>query len=98
MAIALSVAFAATPLAADEKLVVWASPQVSQGINYIQRGKMKIVFIGADATASPANILSNYLATFGGVLISGKKIFIEAFVVGPNGVKSTPIKSSVIVT
>jgi hypothetical protein len=96
MAIALSVAFTPTPLAAGEKIVIQATAQKSAGRSFASRGEYKNVFIGAAASASPSNILTAYNAIFG-VLISGQKIFFRAFTVSSNGIASTPILSSVIV-
>lgn len=97
MAIALSVAFTPTPLAAGEKIVVEATRQVSAGVNFMPRSEYKQVFVGAAASASPANILTAWNALFG-ALISGQKIFIRAWSVSSNGIASTPINTSVIVT
>lgn len=98
MAIALSVAFTATPLAATQQLVVYASPQVSAGINFMPRKKYKLIQVGAAATASPLNILTNYNAIYG-ALISGRKIFIIAKVIdNATGLASAELATSVVVT
>ena len=97
MAIALSVAFTPTPLAAGEKVVIEATRQVSPGISFLPRSEYKQVFTGAAASASPANILSAYNALFG-ALIANQKIFVRAWSVGANGIASSPINSTVIVT
>lgn len=97
MAIALSVAFTASPLAAGQKLLIECSPQLSPGVSYINPAKFRSIFTGAAATATPANILANYNAKFG-ALISGKKIFIRATVLTVDGQRSAPLISSVVVT
>jgi len=98
MAIALSVAFTATPLGATQQLVIYASPQVSAGINFMPRKKYKFIQAGAAATASPVNILAAYNAIYG-ALISGRKIFIIAKVVdNATGQASAELATSVIVT
>lgn len=97
MAIALSVAFTPTPLAAGEKIVIEATRQVSPGISFLPRSEYKQVFVGSAASASPANILSAYNALFG-ALIAGQKIFVRAWSVSSNGIASVPVLSTVVVT
>lgn len=97
MATALSVAFTATPLPAGAKLVVEATNQVSQGINFQPRSAYKVVFVGAAATASPANILSGYTAIYGAI-IAGSKIFVRARVVDSTGQAGDWLYSNVIVS
>lgn len=98
MAIAFSVAFTPTPLAATELLVVEATAAVSAGINFVPRSGYKKVFIGAAATASPANILAGYNAIYG-ALVAGTKIFVRARVIdNAKGFASTPQLSSIIVS
>ncbi len=94
---ALSVAFTATPLATGEKLVVEATNQVSAGISFQPRSAYKQVFIGAAATASPANILAAWNVLYG-ALIVGQKVFIRAWVIGTNGQASKPIYSSKVIS
>lgn len=97
MATALSLAFTPTPLATGEKIVVQATDQVSAGISFMPRSKYKNVFVGAAASASPANILTAWNAIYGAML-PGNKIFVRAFVVSSTGLASTPILGSAIIT
>jgi hypothetical protein len=97
MAIALSVAFTATPTAALTKLVIEASPQLSAGINFIKPSMYRQIFVGAAASSSPSNILAAYNAKFG-ALVSGKKIFFRLWVVGSTGLRSQPLEVAQIVT
>lgn len=94
---ALSLVFAPTPLAAGEKLIVEAGAQISAGRNFVPRSYYKVVFVGAAASASPANILAAYTAIFG-ALVAGKKIFLRARVIGGNGLASAPLVTSKIIT
>lgn len=94
---ALSVAFAPTPLGADEYLVVRATAMMSPGRNFAPRSAYRDIFVGAAATASPANVLAGYQAVFGTPLVAGEKIFMEAFTVNEFGFASIPAKASVIV-
>lgn len=97
MAIALSVAFTPTPLATGEKIIIEATDQVSPGINFMPRGEYKQVFVGAAASASPANILAAWNALYG-ALISGRKIFIRSWVISSTGIASAVLEQSVVVT
>ena len=97
MAIALSVAFAPSPLAAGEKIIVEATRQVSAGANFMPRSEYKQVFVGAAASATPANILTAYNALFG-ALVAGQKIFVRSWVISDDGIPSVPINTSVVVS
>jgi RecG-like helicase len=98
MAIALSLAFTPTPLGATEQLVIYASPQVSAGVNFMPRKRYKFIQAEAAASASPADMLTNYTAIYG-ALISGRKIFIIAKVIdNATGQASTELGTNVIVT
>ena len=97
MAITLSGVFTAAPAAALTKVVIEASPQVSAGRAYANPSSYRQIFVGAAPTASPANLLVGYNAKFG-ALVSGKKIFFRARVVGSTGLSSAYLESSAIVT
>ena len=97
MAAALSIAFAPTPLGAAEKIRIRCSAQLSAGINFIPKSRYKDVFLGAAASATPANILTAYNALFG-TLVAGKKIFIETSVINSVGQQSVPVETSIIIT
>lgn len=96
MAIALSVAYTATPLAAGTKLVIEATRQLSAGINFQQRGAYKVISVTAAAAASPANILAAYIVIFG-ALISGTKILFRAYTINAAGVASPVFQFSKVV-
>ena len=97
MAIALSVAYTATPTAAGVKLVIEATAQKPAGRNYANKSWYRLVMVTAAAAASPANILSAYNAKFG-PLISGKKIFFRFSTVNAAGQRSAYLETSQIVT
>lgn len=87
---AMSLAYTATPLATGHKLVVMATRQLSAGINFQQRGAYKLVHVSAAAAASPANILAEYEALFGQLVI-GNKILAKAYVIDTaTGLASSP--------
>jgi hypothetical protein len=73
-AVAFSVAYTATPLAAGVRLFIWVSPQRSAGRFF--NGDYRLLSVTAAAAASPANILAEYTAKFG-VPVVGKRIFIN---------------------
>jgi hypothetical protein len=73
-AVAFSIAYTATPLAAGVRLFVWASPQRSAGRFF--EGDYRLLAVTAAAAASPANVLAAYTAKFG-VPVVGKRIFIN---------------------
>lgn len=97
MAIALSVAFLATPLPALTKIVIEATKQLSPGVSFINKTWYKQIFVGAAASVSPSNILAPYNARFG-ALVSGKKIAIRLTAVTADGQRSAPLEGFVIVT
>ena len=73
-AIAFSVAYTATPLAAGVRLFIFASPQRSAGRNF--EGDYRLITVTAAAAASPANILAAYTARLG-VPVVGNAIFLS---------------------
>lgn len=92
-AIAFSVAYTATPLAASTRLFVFASPQVSAGRSF--QADLRLLFVSAAAAASPANILAAYTARFG-VPVVGNRIFLS-LQTHLGGFKSTPFAVSQVV-
>jgi hypothetical protein len=90
---AFSVAFTPTPLAAGQKIIVRAGPQRSAGRSF--EGDFRVMFIGAAASASPANILTAYQAKFG-TPSTGARIFVSVSVYD-TGFESLPFIASLIV-
>jgi hypothetical protein len=97
MAIAFSVAFTATPLAANTKLLIEATKQLSPGVNFMNKTWYKQIMVSAAAAASPANILAAYNARFG-ALISGKRIGLRLTVITADGQRSSPLEVQTLVT
>ena len=97
MAIALSIAFTATPPAALTKIVVEMGPQLSAGIGFMKPSHYRQILVGAAAGASPLNVLANYNAKFG-ALIAGRKIFARLTPVDSSGNRGMPLETSIIVT
>lgn len=93
---AFSVAWTATPAAADHYVVVAASNQFSPGRSYLG-GKPKVMGVSAEAGASPLAILTAYNARYG-ALKEGAKIKIVAWTINSiNGAASTPVAADVTV-
>ena len=97
MAIALSIAYVATPLPTGAKATIFSTGPVSPGITFVSKSKYKLLQVTAAAAASPANVLAAYNARFG-ALVSGQKIFFKVQVISSTGLASDPIESSIIVT
>jgi hypothetical protein len=91
---AFSVAFTPTPLGTGQKIIVRAGPQRSAGRAF--EADFRVMFIGAAASASPANILTAYQAKFG-TPVATNRIFVSASVFDPTGFESLPFIASCIV-
>lgn len=92
-AVAFSVAYTATPLAAGNRLFIWVSPQRSSGVKF--NGDYRLLTVTAAAAASPANILAAYTAKFG-VPIVGNRIFLNLETYA-GGFKGSPFGVSQVV-
>jgi hypothetical protein len=73
-AAAFSIAYTATPLPANTRLFIFASPQRSAGVSF--NGDYRLMTVTAAAAASPAVILTAYTAKFG-VPVVGNRIFLK---------------------
>jgi hypothetical protein len=93
----LSVAYTATPLGSGVKLFIFATRPLSAGINFQPNGAYKLITVTAAAAASPANILTAYVAVYGSVGVAGDKILFKAFTVNPQGLASPVLQFSAIV-
>lgn len=92
-AVAQSVAYTATPLAAGVRVFTWVSPQQSAGRKF--NGDYRLLAISAAAAASPLNILAAYTAKFG-VPVVGNRIFYS-FETYQGGFKGNPFAVSQVV-
>lgn len=97
MAIALSVAYVATPLAAGSKVAVYSTGPVSPGVGFVSSSQYRLLQVSAAAAASPANVLATYNARFG-ALVAGQKIFFKTVVISSTGLASDSTEQSVTVT
>lgn len=89
-----SVAYTVTPLAANTRAFVYASPMRSAGRTY--ESDYRLISVTAAAAASPANIFAAYSARFG-LPVVGAKIFVsvQTYLAG---FKSSAIQTSLIVS
>ena len=89
-----TVAYTPTPLAAGNRLFVYAGPQRTQGRAF--EGDLRLIHVSAAAAASPANIFSAYEARFG-TPVADNKIFIAAHTYD-GGFRSGPALGSQVVS
>lgn len=92
-AASFSVAYTPTPMPANTRLVVYASPQRSAGRAF--EGDLRFLQVTAAAAASPANVLAAYTAKWG-VPVVGNRIFL-ALVSYDGGFLSGPLMTSAVV-
>lgn len=92
-AAAFSIAYTATPLAAGNRLFIFASPQRSAGRKF--EHDYRLIAVTAAAAASPANILVAYTAKFG-VPVVGNRIFLNLETY-EGGFKGSPFSVSQVV-
>lgn len=92
-AIALSIAYTATPLAANTRLFIWASPQKSAGRAF--NGDYRLIAVTAAAAASPHNLLAAYTARCG-VPVTGNRVFFNLQTYN-GGFKGSPFAVSQVV-
>jgi len=92
-AAAFSIAYTATPLAANNRLFVFASPQRSAGVSF--EADYRLMLVTAAAAASPAVILTEYTAKFG-VPVVGNRIFLSLQTY-EGGFKGSPLTVSQVV-
>lgn len=89
----LSVAYTATPLAANTRAFVSTSPMRSAGRSF--ESDYRLTSVTAAAAASPANVFTPYQARFGTPVV-GSKIFVSVQLY-KGGFLSQPLIASLIV-
>jgi len=92
-AIALSIAYTATPLAANTRLMIFVSPQKSAGRAF--NGDYRLIAVTAAAAASPHNLLAAYTARCG-VPVVGNRLFFSLTTYN-GGFKGSPFAVSQLV-
>jgi len=89
----LSIAYTVTPLSANTRLFIYASPQRAAGRAY--EGDLRLIAVTAAAAASPHNLLSAYTSRLGAPVV-GNRIFF-AFHAYQGGFRSGPLLASHVV-
>lgn len=92
-----AVTFTPTPLTASNNLAIYATPNLSPGIDSPNRSKFRFIGIIAASDTSPADMLTDYQGVFGDP-VAGEKIFIEARPISDTGQGGTPLRAQAIVT
>jgi len=94
----LDIAFTPTPLAADDYLIVRATPAFSPGKNYFTK-MLRVIVVSAAAQASPLDVLAEWQAKFGAVPAVGSKIGFEINVIrATNGAYDAVLRTTMLVT
>lgn len=93
-AASFSIAYTPTPMPADTRLAIYASPQRSAGRNF--EGDLRFIAVTAAAAASPHNLLAAYTAKFG-VPVLGNKVFLSLVSIN-GGFESGPLMTSAVVS
>ena len=93
---ALSLVFATSPLAADNNLAVFATPNLSPGIDSPNASKFRFLENVAPTDTTPVDLLATFQALFGDPL-EAQKIFIEIRPISVGGQGGTPLRTSCVV-
>ena len=90
---AFSVAYTATPLSANTRLFIYASPQRNAGRSF--EADYRLIAVTAAAAASPHNLLSAYTARLGAP-VTGNRVFVSLIAYN-GGFQSGPFNVSQLV-
>lgn len=91
------VTFAPSPVPANYKLIIEATPQVSPGKSFLKNA-YRILQVENAAATTPADIYAAYIAKFG-TLVAGQKIGVRAKLLNTlTGLTSLPLAYEVIVS
>ncbi len=93
---ALSLVFATSPLAADNNLAVFATPNLSPGIGSPNSSKFRFLENVPPAGTTPIDLLATFQALFGDP-VETQKIFIEIRPISVGGQGGTPLRTSCVV-
>jgi hypothetical protein len=91
----IHVAFAPTPIPADCKLIIFATPPLSAGVNFVQ-SEFRLIKVLNPATVSPVTLTTDYTIKFG-TIPSGKRVFVSAYLAkATSGFTSLELQASAI--
>lgn len=95
---ALSLAYTATPLGTNDKLVIEMTGPLSQGVKFIRRSEYRQIMVTAAAAASPTNLLTPWQARFGDLsMYTDRLIGLRAYVVDQEGQRSAYTSTTEVV-
>ncbi len=69
----IDITFTPVPLAANERIEVFATPGVSPGVSYI-KNKLRLVFVSALMVTQPQDIEAGWQSVFGALPPDGRKV------------------------
>lgn len=73
---AASLTFAPTPVPANTAYMIYATPGVSPGVNFV-KNQFRLITVAAAAASSPLDFLTAYTTKFGSVPAAGQKVFLK---------------------
>jgi hypothetical protein len=91
------VTFTPTPMAADNNLAVYATPNLSPGVGSPNASRFRFIGVIAPTDTSPADMLADFQAVHGDP-VAGQKIFVEVRPISATGQGGTPLRASAIVS
>lgn len=96
---AFTVAFTPDPVPAGFALCVYATRPVSAGIDFVSNSDFRLIQVEDPATASPADIFTNYTTKVSGLAgQNGKKVFVEVRLVEvASGIASARVRGVAVV-
>lgn len=93
----LSVTYTPTPLGANNRLMVAATPDVSAGRSFFSRGEYRTVLYSAADAASPLDILAAWQSKFG-TLTVGERISVRAWPISADFIAGASLRADAIVS
>lgn len=96
---AFTVAFTPDPVPAGFALCVYATRPISAGIDFVSNSDFRLIQVEDPATASPADIFTNYTTKVSGLTgQTGKKVFVEVRLVEvASGIASARVRGVAVV-
>lgn len=98
VAAAFDITFTPTPMTAGNTIAVFATPNLSPGIESPNASKFRFIGQIDPTDTTPKDLVTEYVAEFGNP-VAGQKIFIELRPVATaSGQPGTPLRASAVVT
>lgn len=83
---------------ADNVLVVYATPKLSNGVSFVKSQLRVFMTFGAGVNTSTNNVYADYTAKYGALAVGDNVYFSAQMVNNVSGISGTPIKSRVVIT